>query len=211
MSGRQLQAVAKEGRPRKAATDHVVLTAVRELLAEQGYKATTVQAISSRAGVPISSIYRRWPTRVKLIEDAAAISSPRLGGPTGDLPGDLLRFARELRMAFTAPATRAAVPFLLGEYLVGHLGRPPEEWVRHSWRPLLSEILGSGRGVTDSGIDADMLFDLLLGSVLVQLYVPTAMRRRASDDPTEVLCRLVAPRRGGGAFEQVPNAMKCPE
>jgi AcrR family transcriptional regulator len=189
--------MAKEGRPRKAATDLAVLTAGRELLAEQGYTATTIQAISARAGVPISSIYRRWPTRVKLIEDAAAIRSPHMSDPTGDLLGDLLRFARELRMAFTAPATRAAVPFLLGEYQVGHLGRPPEEWVRHSWRPLLAEILGNGAGVADVAIDANVLFDLLLGSVLVQLYVPTAMHRRAADDPTEVLCRLVALRDEG--------------
>jgi AcrR family transcriptional regulator len=186
--------MAREGRPRKAGTDHEVLAAVRGLLAEQGYSATTIQAISSKAGVPISSIYRRWPTRVQLIEEAAAIRTPRMSGSTGELLPDLLRFADELRMAFTAPATRAAVPFLLGEYQVGNLGRPPEEWVRHSWRPLLSEILGAAIGVDDSGLDANVLFDLLLGSVLVQLYVPTATHRRTSGDATEVLCRLVAPR-----------------
>jgi len=193
MHGGQLQTRRPRGRPRKAATELAVLTAVRELLAEQGYAAATVQAISTRSGVPISSIYRRWPTRVELIEEAAAIGPPQMGNPSGDLLRDLLRFAGDLHVAFTAPATRAAVPFLLAEYQVGHLGRPPEDWVRHSWRPLLEDILEhADPGGAASRMDVNVLFDLLLGSVLVQLYVPTAKRRGASADPATELCLLVA-------------------
>lgn len=199
----QLQTRRRGGRPRKATTELAVLTAVRELLAEQGYSATSVQAISVKAGVPISSIYRRWPTRVMLIEEAAAIVTPQMGDPTGDLLCDLLRFAEDLQKAFTAPATRAAVPFLLGEYQVGHLGRPPEEWVRHSWRPLLANILerAAPRGASSS-IDPGVLFDLMLGSVLVQLYVPTAVRH-GTVDPMSTLCHLVA-----GAPGSIPAARR---
>jgi AcrR family transcriptional regulator len=206
MRSGQLQPRRRGGRPRKATTEHAVLTAVRELLAEQGYSATSVQAISAKAGVPISSIYRRWPTRVMLIEEAAAIVSPEMADPTGDLLRDLLSFAEDLHTAFTAPATRAAVPFLLGEYQVGHLGRPPEEWVRHSWRPLLANILerAEPRGASAS-IDPGALFDLMLGSVLVQLYVPTAVHDGAVDSMS-TLCHLVV-----AAPASMPAARSEPE
>jgi AcrR family transcriptional regulator len=190
----QLRTRGPGGRPRKATTELAVLMAVRELLAEQGYSATTIQAISERAGVPISSIYRRWPTRVMLIEEAAAIVPPPEGDPTGDLLRDLLRFSEDLHTAFSAPATRAAVPFLLAEYQVGRLGRPPEEWVRHSWRPRLADILDSATSATATSgiIEANVLFDLMLGSVLVRLYVPTASPQTDGTNATSVLCHLVA-------------------
>src|SRR5436309_1989538 len=43
--------VRRPGRPRDATIDARVLDAARELLVEQGFDATTVQAIAERAGV----------------------------------------------------------------------------------------------------------------------------------------------------------------
>src|SRR6478735_6569298 len=61
---------AKRGRPRDPTIDARVLAVTAELLATEGFSATTVQEIARRAGVPSSAIYRRWPSRVELIEDA---------------------------------------------------------------------------------------------------------------------------------------------
>ena len=47
-----------------------MLAATRELLVEEGYQATTIVAIARRAGVGTPAIYRRWPRREAIIEDA---------------------------------------------------------------------------------------------------------------------------------------------
>jgi AcrR family transcriptional regulator len=195
MSEGPVPTMRRGGRPRDASINDAVLGAVRELLAEDGYAATTVQAISKRSGIPISSIYRRWRNRLELIEDAAMVASPRMGAPTGDLRRDLLRFARELRAAYTSPATRAAFPSLLAEYQSGQLGRAPDEWAPISWRPLLAEILDrAGPTVADPAIDPHMVFDLLLGFILVGEYVPTSKPSQPLDHTIDLLCRLVQPR-----------------
>jgi AcrR family transcriptional regulator len=194
MTEDQNSAGRRSGRPRDASIDKTVLTAVRELLAEKGYPATTIQAISKRSGIPISSIYRRWTNRVELIEDAAVVASPTLGAPSGDLRRDLHRFALDLRAAYTSPVTRAAFPYLLGEYQNGNLGRTPDDWSRISWRPLLNEILAQDQpGSTGPLVDADAVHDLLLGVVLVGEYVPTSKPTLSLDKAVDLIRRLLRP------------------
>ena len=62
---------AQRGRPRNREIDAIVLETTRQLLGEAGFAATTVQEISRRSGVHPPAIYRRWPSRLALIEDAA--------------------------------------------------------------------------------------------------------------------------------------------
>jgi AcrR family transcriptional regulator len=172
------------------------VAAAREVLGEVGFAGATIQAISERAEVPASAIYRRWRSRIELIEEAVAPAPPRLGPPTGDLARDLARFERVFRRALTTPAGRAAVPALLAAYQAGQTGRPPEAWLRGSWRPLFRDVLRSaGPSAVDVTVDPDAVFDLLLGSILVQAFVPTAAPRpNAPGYTVELLCRMVAPR-----------------
>ena len=79
------------GRPRNPAKDVAVLQATRDLLVEVGYQGTTVMAIARRAGVGAPTIYRRWPTKEALVEDAT-FGHPQpapVPQPTGDLQTDL--------------------------------------------------------------------------------------------------------------------------
>ncbi|MFE2416730.1 hypothetical protein [Streptomyces hokutonensis] len=56
-----------------------------------------------------SAIYRRWPSRIELIEEATFPGlSPVSVRPTRDLRRDLRRFIRAYLAAFGAPAARAA-------------------------------------------------------------------------------------------------------
>jgi AcrR family transcriptional regulator len=107
------------GRPRDDSLDTAVLTAVRELLAEEGYSALTVHKVTQRSGVHAKTISRRWTTKAEMV--AAAI----LGGdtelysgaskklPTGDLRADLRELIDRNLAYLTEPATRAALPALL--------------------------------------------------------------------------------------------------
>ncbi|MGV0745575.1 TetR/AcrR family transcriptional regulator [Mycolicibacterium sp. XJ870] len=106
------------GRPRDPAKDVAVLTAARELLVEEGYQGTTVLAIARRAGVGAPTIYRRWPTKEALVEDAAFGHSDQLPvpTPTGDLRADLRGWVAMFLDWLADPVTRAALPGLLTAY-----------------------------------------------------------------------------------------------
>src|SRR5437660_12685985 len=107
----------RPGRPRDASIDARVIEAARELLVEAGYEATTVQAIAERSGVHASAIYRRWPSRFKIIEQVVFPGfASFMVEPTGDLRRDVRRFIRVFLAAFSAPEARAAIPALLATY-----------------------------------------------------------------------------------------------
>ena len=93
-----------------------MLDVVVRKLVELGYEATTVQAIAERSGVHASAIYRRWPSRVEIIEQAVF---PGFGTitvrPTGELRRDFRRFVRSYVTTLGSPVARAAAPGLLDE------------------------------------------------------------------------------------------------
>ena len=106
------------GRPRDPQKDVDVLQATRELLVEEGYQATTIVAIARRAGVGAPTIYRRWPRREALIEDAAfgEIKPGAVPESTGDLRSDLRAWVLAFLNQLADPVTRAAMPGLLLAY-----------------------------------------------------------------------------------------------
>lgn len=119
-------ATRRTGRPRDASIDARALAAARRLLVEDGFAATTIQAIAEHSGVHASAIYRRWPSRFELIEDAAfAGFLPDTVAPTGDLRRDLARFLQAYLTAFDSPVVRAAMPGLLAGTGPGAARRRP--------------------------------------------------------------------------------------
>jgi AcrR family transcriptional regulator len=192
----------RTGRPRDASIDARAIEAARQLLAEEGFTATTVQAIADRSGLHASAIYRRWPSRLELIEDAAfaGLPSDHHPEPTGDLRHDLGRFLDAYVTTFSSPAVRAAVPGLLA--LAGGRSAPraPESWLRFSARPGFAAILAAApAGAVDPDVEPDDVFDLLLGAVLVRLFVPDEIRRHPPvDHVVDLLLRTLSPKRPSG-------------
>lgn len=111
-------ATSGRGRPRNQAIDDAVLSSARALLAEQGYPAATIAAIARRANVGTAAIYRRWPHREALIEDAIFGSAEEVDLPraTKDLRADMLAWSAMFLRRMAEPSTRAAVPGLLANY-----------------------------------------------------------------------------------------------
>jgi TetR/AcrR family transcriptional regulator of autoinduction and epiphytic fitness len=56
--------------PRVERSRRVILGAVLDELGEVGYGALTIEAVAARAGVGKSTIYRHWPGKLELVEDA---------------------------------------------------------------------------------------------------------------------------------------------
>jgi len=72
--------------------EHALLTAAWTELIEVGYAKLTIENVAARAATSTPVIYRRWPTRAKLVLAALAHNVPLEESTidTGSLRGDLL-------------------------------------------------------------------------------------------------------------------------
>lgn len=80
------------GRRRGEELEHALLTAAWAELLEVGYPKLTMENVAARAGTSKPVIYRRWPTKAKLVLAALAHNVPLQESDidTGSLRGDLL-------------------------------------------------------------------------------------------------------------------------
>jgi AcrR family transcriptional regulator len=190
----------RPGRPRDASIDERALAATRELLVQRGFEATTIQAVAEHSGVHASAVYRRWPSRIELIEEATFPGLSLLSvRPTGDLRRDVRRFIRAYLAAFNAPAARAAGAALLVHRQTSHRPRPPELDLRVSARPQFLDILRAAPpGTVDHAVDPDDVFDILLAAVLARtLLRNVTTRRRPLERTVDMVLRLLRPLDGG--------------
>lgn len=183
------------GRPRDASIDTKVLDAARAVLVEHGFDGTTVQAIAARSGVHASAIYRRWPSRIEIIEQAIFPGlEPVAVRPTGDLRRDLRRFVRRYHATLAEPAARTAMPGLLASYQSSQRPTEPHAWLTVSARPQFLDILRAAPGEVAADADPDDVFDVLLGAILARILVPTvAERDRPIERLVDAVMRLLAP------------------
>jgi AcrR family transcriptional regulator len=188
---------AVRGRPRDARIDSAVLEATRELLATDGFPATTVQSVARRAGVGASAIYRRWPSRFELIAAAISLDLDRLEvQPTGDLRADVRAFVQAYLDLYSGPVARAGLP--------GVLAAPPSDSdelhaltrrVGQGVRPAFRAVLAAApAGSVDPAVDADTVLDVLIGAALYRAFIhPHTGRSGDADDVTDLLLRALRP------------------
>jgi AcrR family transcriptional regulator len=156
------------GRPRDPRVDEAIHRATLELLVEDGYQATTIQAIARRAGVSAPSVYRRWSSKAELIEESVFPSG--LLAPealSGDVITDLQPYCEQILTYLSHPPIRAAIPGLLVEYQ-----NDPQMWrrvVERSVVPMRSSfeayIAKTGR---KPAVPIDDLFDVMLGALFTR-------------------------------------------
>jgi AcrR family transcriptional regulator len=164
------------GRPRDPRVDDAIRRAAHALLLEEGYPATTIQAIARRAGVSPQSIYRRWPNRVALIHDVVYPPGPMDVPPaTDDVEADLRAWLRTSLGGMTEPAAQVAIPGLLADYRVDpaaydRLVERAEVPFRAAFAAMLASHVAAGRA--SAVVASDTLFDLLLGTSLVAALIP---------------------------------------
>jgi AcrR family transcriptional regulator len=194
--GHAVKPVGRAGRPPDPTINERSLDAARELLVEQGFDATTIRAVAERAGVHSSAIYRRWPSRIELIEEATFPGlSDQLAQPTGELRRDLRRFLRAYLAAFDAPAARAAAAGLFAHRQESPSPRSPELTLRTSARPQFHDIVRAAPAETvDADVDVDDVFDMLLGAVLTRtLLSKSTGRQRPVERTVDLIIRMLRP------------------
>src|SRR3954451_21941219 len=156
------------GRPRDPRVDEAVRTATLDLLVEEGYQATTIQAIARRAGVSAPSIYRRWSSKAELVE--AAVFPSDLVEPTpgaDDVSVELADYCHRILSYLAQPPVRAAIPGLLTEYQTD-----PQMWQRLTARTLAPmresfEAFLRETGRRPSG-SVEALFEVMMGALFAR-------------------------------------------
>ena len=161
-------APARAGRPRDPHVDAAIAAATLELLVEQGYQGTSIQAIARRAGVSAPSIYRRWSSKAELVE-AVVFPSDLVepGGIGADVHAELADYCGRIISYLAQPPVRAAIPGLLTEYQTD-----PRMWQRliartvDPMRQSFEEFLArTGRVATGS---VESLFEVILGALFAR-------------------------------------------
>jgi len=162
------EALPTVGRPRDPRVDDAVRAATLELLVEEGYQATSMQAIARRAGVSAPTVYRRWANKAEVIEETV-FPTPFIEPTetTGDLRRDLATYCRGIIEHLGDPAVRAAIPGLLTEYQTD-----PEMWqrlLRRSITPMRETFAAFLDRTNRRPVGSvDVLFDVMIGSLFVR-------------------------------------------
>ncbi len=193
----------RRGRPLEADRSPAIQAAALELLGSRGYDHIRMQDVAERAGVGLATIYRRWPTKQRLVCDALRFHGhDLLPERTGDARADLEALFRALAAELSGPT---------GDFIPGFLAAirsDPEvaevfhevvaAAISHVARDLVADVLGPDEPTLD--VRADLGPSLLMFRALF-LGVPV--------DPDEVgpIVQLVlAP---GGPPAAKPGVAVC--
>jgi len=164
----------RRGRPPSAAARTAILGAAREMLAEGGPAAITMEGLAARAGVGKPTIYRWWPDR-----HAVAMAALMEDGPP-ERPGRARSALQELRQQLHAIVERFSTP--TGRHLVTLIAASDTEselakaFRNHVVMTRRAEGEALLRQATSTGeitrrIQVDVVVDLLYGAVFFRLLM----------------------------------------
>lgn len=154
--------------PRIRATRRAVLGAALELVAERGFAAATIEAVSERSGVARSTIYRRWPEPNRLFLEAFW---PMTEGEaalvhTGDTVHDLHAYLADYARRMNDPVYFSALVAL-----IDRAARDDEFAAMH--RALTDARRSRAASVIAEGVEAGTLAAAIdLGAALEALTAP---------------------------------------
>jgi AcrR family transcriptional regulator len=169
------------GRPRSETARRAILDAARELLAENGYDALTIQAIAERSGTGRQTIYRWWSSKPLIIADlllAGELDVPSEPVPdTGSLGADLTAWLEAIAASMTDPRQASITRALI----TAASDDPEEARLLYSMTtgPIhqsVVERLARGKAAKQLRADVDeiAIADALIGSVLFGALTPGA-------------------------------------
>ncbi|MFB8140857.1 TetR/AcrR family transcriptional regulator [Streptomyces parvus] len=185
------------------------------LVAEVGYRRTTIEGIAARAGVGKQTIYRWWPSKAAVLMDAfldlagraaedAGAGSGDAGEPapgipdTGDLAADLKLVLRATVDELNDPALEAPTRALTAEGIVdAKLGA---EFVHKLLDPQLALYVTRLRAAQEAGdvradVDPRIALELLIGPLMHRWLLRTLPLTHAyADEIVDYAVGGLAPR-----------------
>lgn len=172
---RQNERRGRSGRPRDEHADAAIVAAALELLAEVGVHRFRMDDLAGRAGVGKATIYRRYPSKERLVAAAVASLVSEIALPdTGTTRGDLLSLMRDAVAVYSRPRAGG-----LMASLVEAMRHDPAltAAVRGGFlaarRAALEQVLKRGveRGDLAAGLDVELALDVLGGPLFYRLLI----------------------------------------
>jgi TetR/AcrR family transcriptional regulator, regulator of autoinduction and epiphytic fitness len=157
--------------PRIERSRRVVLEATVALIAEAGYGAITIEAVAARSGVAKSTIYRHWPSRLELINDAFHELKPSVPLPTeGTVRDRLVAFLEQVARNVGTSMWSACLPALIDAAEHDPDARELHCRLTETGRQSLVDLLAEGvqNGELPAGLDLELLAETLLGPILIR-------------------------------------------
>ncbi|WP_445515950.1 TetR/AcrR family transcriptional regulator [Streptomyces sp. NEAU-174] len=144
--------------------------AVLDELAEHGYGRLSMEAVAKRAGVGKSALYRRWPSKQRMVIAVVSELSVALVEPpdTGTLRGDVLAGLRAVADWLTHPRFSRILPDLIAEAQRDEeLSQALARCVGEPRRARMTDVLDRAvdRGELPPDLDRELALDLLGGLV----------------------------------------------
>lgn len=180
----------KRGRPRSEDIDAAVISAAIHLFEENGYKATSLEAIAAQAGIGRPTLYRRWPNKAAL---AAAVYETLV--PMPDLPpapfGDRLRHLT--RHVFAAYRNSPAAAILAGLIVEGQTDETSQDaFEAHYFTPRRTRIVAlfdqaKTAGEIEADADIALLVDAYVGAIWVRVLTRSGGLKNSDADALAAL------------------------
>jgi AcrR family transcriptional regulator len=185
------------GRPREERVSGAVLSAVLELVTEQGMAAVTMDAVAAHAGVSKPAIYRRWPAKHDLLIAAAESRIGVLTVPDlGDFRAELRAVLHARLHAYRLPGTSRLIAGMIAA--AEESGDERGEYARY-----ISRIMGAARQVLERGmargdVRADVDVEAAATLIAAPLIFRLIVERRPPDerfaaDLVDMIARAVGP------------------
>jgi AcrR family transcriptional regulator len=177
------------GRPRSAEADEAILRAALELLANDGYRALTMESVRERAGVGKATLYRRYGSKDELVRAAIKHLNYDLPLPddSGSLEGDFAAVA-----ASALARAEAVGGFHLMARLLSEVVDEPEmhrifsDQLVEPRRRIMRELLrrAQRRGEVRLDLDLDLAVDLMVGPLIYRVLISGGDPARIGDPRT---------------------------
>jgi AcrR family transcriptional regulator len=163
------------GRPRSAIADEGIREAAVDLFAERGFEGFSVEDVADRAGVSKATVYRRYPSKVDLVVEAAScLAADEITFPdTGNLRADVRGLARSLVEKFrTSPAGRVMPVMIFERRRYPELDAGYRRFLADR-RTRTREILRRGieRGELPPDTDVAVMGSMLVGPIFHRLMI----------------------------------------
>lgn len=199
-AGREAPAAAppRRGRPPSAAARRAILDTARQMLAEGGPGAITMEGLAARAGVGKPTIYRWWPDRHAVTMAALMDEAPP--APAGRPGRAALRQLRQQLHAivdrFATPTGRHVAQLIAAADAESELAKAFRHHFVMARRAegivLLQEAVAAGQ--IRGRIDVNVAADLLYGAVFFRLLMGHApLDQKFAEAALESVIRGVRP------------------
>ena len=158
---------------RSARVVQAALDATLEAIARVGYAALRVDDVARASGVHKTTIYRRWPTKAELVQDAVdAVGDEPPPLETGDLRADLVRALLVTRDRLAIPARAAVMRMLQAERANPEVAAISAR-LRARHRAVREGMVARAiaRGDLPAGADAALITEIILSTVHARLLL----------------------------------------